>query len=70
MGMKTLRFTKVVAVDLFDGKSEEIASKSFNRWDTVRVNAIHEMGHDRVDIELADGSTVYDVPVNAFEVLA
>jgi hypothetical protein len=68
--MKTVRFNKVVAVDLFDGKSEEIASKSFNRWDTVRVNAIHETFHDRVDIELADGSMVYDVPVNSFEVLA
>ena len=68
--MKTLRFNKIVSVDSFDGKSEEIDSKTFNRWDTVRVNAIHETFLDRVDIELSDGSMVYDVPVNSFEVLA
>ena len=66
--MKTIRFIKPVAVDLFDGKHEEIFSKSFHKWDVVKVNALHEFGK-KYDMELTDGSTIYDVPSESFEVL-
>lgn len=66
-GHMKVQFKQPVAVDL-ETQDEELSSKSFNRWDVVRVNEIIDCGTS-VNLILENGDAALYVPKSTFKVL-
>lgn len=63
-----IRFTKTVAVDIESPRDSEVFSKSYARWDEVKVQDIFTSGKFAT-IKLENGDFLHGVPADSFEKL-
>jgi hypothetical protein len=63
-----IRFVKTALVEVEKYRLQEVWDKLYNRWDEVEADTITYRGSKAI-IGTQEGDTLFDVPVDSFEVL-